>query len=144
MPYDPTQPEDPLASMWSELRKYGIENPVEKEQEASLIRDLANKAMSGLQYVGETLDKPGQAVRGALAGKPWELLNLIPFSDTLGITSSEGLFGQYGLNKTDDEDAVSGRDLLEKLEHSAPTKKVWTWATSRGSALKYCWTRRRT
>jgi len=54
--------------------------------------------MSALRNVGETLDKPGAAVRGILSGlgmgtKPGEwgggLLNLIPFSDTLGITNPE-------------------------------------------------------
>ena len=107
------EPDDPLASMWQELRKYGVEDPTAKEEEQSLIRKLAAQGMTGLQYVGETLDKPGQALRGLLAGKPWELANLIPFSDALGITSSEGLLGKYGMNLTDDEDAVSGRDLLE-------------------------------
>jgi hypothetical protein len=56
--------------------------------------------MGALQYAGETLDKPGRSVRGVLAGKPSELLNLIPFSDTLGITEPS--------------ESISGRDLLEK------------------------------
>ena len=56
--------------------------------------------MSGLQWVGETLDKPGRAIRGLLAGRPSELANLIPFSDTAGLT--------------DPQQATSGRDLLEQ------------------------------
>lgn len=108
MAYDPFA--DPFAS---QAFADPFANP--EEEERSLIRELAAKGMSGLQYVGETLDKPGQALRGLLAGKPAELLNLIPFSDALGITSSEGVLGKYGMNLTDDEDAVSGRDLLEKM-----------------------------
>ncbi len=69
------------------------------EEEASLIGEIGSSALSGLSYVGETLDKPGRAIRGLLGGKPEELLNLLPFSDTLGIT--------------DPADSISGRDLLE-------------------------------
>ena len=57
-------------------------------------------ALSGLGYVGDSLDKIGaRQVRGFLAGKPRELLSFIPFSDRLGIT--------------DPEQATSGRQLLE-------------------------------
>lgn len=66
----------------------------------SLLRQLAQGTMSGLEYVGNTLDKPGRAVRGLLGGRPEELAALIPFSDTLGLT--------------DINNAVSGRDLLEQ------------------------------
>jgi hypothetical protein len=51
-----------------------------------------------LDYAGGTLDKPGRAVRGLLGGRPDEFGNLIPFSDTLGIT--------------DPTRAVSGQDLV--------------------------------
>jgi hypothetical protein len=59
--------------------------------------------LDALQYVGETLDKPGAALRGLLAGRPDQLLNLLPFSDTVGITdpservSGRGLLEQYGM-----------------------------------------------
>lgn len=56
--------------------------------------------LESLQYVGETLDKPGAALRGLLAGRPDQLLNLLPFSDTVGIT--------------DPSQRVSGRDLLQE------------------------------
>lgn len=69
-------------------------------EEKSLLSDVLSSGASGLQYLGETLDKPGRAVRGLLAGKPKELANLIPFSDTMGLT--------------DPSESVSGRDLLEK------------------------------
>lgn len=70
------------------------------EEEKSLLGNVLAKGSGTLQYLGETLDKPGRAVRGLLAGQPGELANLIPFSDTMGIT--------------DPSKSVSGRDLLEK------------------------------
>jgi len=78
------------------------------------IGSLLSNVISPLAYLGESLDKPGAAIRGLLAGKPAELLNLIPFSDALGITSSEGLLGGTPLQLTDDENTVYGRDLLEQ------------------------------
>lgn len=77
--------------------KYPALPPAEHQ---AAVDSLLGKTMGGLQYVGETLDKPGRAVRGLLAGRPGELANLIPFSDAMGIT--------------DPSKAVSGRDLLEK------------------------------
>lgn len=70
------------------------------EEEKSLLSDVLQSGIGGLQYIGETLDKPGRAVRGLLGGKPSELANLIPFSDTMGLT--------------DPSKSVSGRDLLEQ------------------------------
>lgn len=61
---------------------------------------MANPLMELLGYVGETLDKPGRAFRGILAGRPDELLNLVPFSDTAGWT--------------DPAQRTTGRQLLEK------------------------------
>lgn len=57
-------------------------------------------ALSGalLGRLAESLDKPGRAVRGLLAGRPEEALAFLPFSDTLGIT--------------DQENQVSGMELL--------------------------------
>lgn len=62
---------------------------------------MSNALLDALGYVSESLDKPGRAVRGLLGGRPEELANLVPFSDTLGLT--------------DPANRVSGRDLLEKL-----------------------------
>lgn len=59
--------------------------------------------LDALQWAGESLDKPGAALRGLLAGRPDQLANLIPFSDTFGITdpsqrvSGRGLLEQYGM-----------------------------------------------
>jgi hypothetical protein len=84
------------------------------EEEEQFAYELARKGLSSVAYIGETLDKPMAAVRGLLAGDVRELANIIPFSDTLGITSSEGLFGGTALQVTDDENTVYGRDLLER------------------------------
>ena len=61
--------------------------------------------LDALQYASETVSKPRRAVTGVLSGLtggPWGggLLNLLPFSDTLGITNPQ-------------ED-VEGRQLLEQ------------------------------
>ncbi len=58
-----------------------------------------------LSYLGDTLEKPGRAVRGLLGGRPEEAAALIPFSDSLGLT--------------DRSNAVSGEDLFKK--HFGPT-----------------------
>ena len=65
--------------------------------------------MEALGYVGDTIGKPGRAVRGVLAGRPDELANLIPFSDTLGITDptqqvrGRDLLNQMGVTQADDD-----------------------------------------
>ena len=83
------------------------------EEEESFARELARRGLSSVAYLGESLDKPMAAVRGLLGGEVAELANLIPFSDTIGLTSSEGWWhDQIGV--TDDENTVYGRDLLEK------------------------------
>lgn len=89
----------------SRLPEQPLIPPLAEQQAASALSDLTSKTLGGLQYLGETLDKPGRAVRGtisALAGGPagGGLLNLIPFSDTIGLT--------------DPRQGVSGRDLLER------------------------------
>lgn len=56
--------------------------------------------LDALGWVGESLSKPGAAVRGLLAGRPDQLMNLVPFSDTMGLT--------------DASQRTSGRDLLRQ------------------------------
>lgn len=73
------------------------------EQQDSLINNALGAAGSFAGWLGETLDKPGRAVRGTisgLTGGDWGggLLNLLPLSDTFGVT--------------DPNEGVSGRDLL--------------------------------
>lgn len=71
------------------------------EEEKNLLLRLGQKALAGLGFLGQSIDKAfgARAVRGVLGGKPRELLSLIPFSDTLGISNPD--------------DIVYGRDLLE-------------------------------
>lgn len=91
---------DPFAGLGLPRKSKSKYKPLPEEEQKSVIRKALNMGTGGLQYVGETLDKPGRAVRGLLGGKPGELANLIPFSDTMGLT--------------DPSQSVSGRDLLEQ------------------------------
>jgi len=60
--------------------------PLTPEEESSILGQIGHGALSGLSYVGGALNKPGRAIRGLLGGQPREMLNVIPFSDALGIT----------------------------------------------------------
>lgn len=57
--------------------------------------------LGGVGALGDGLDKAtgGRAIRGTLAGKPRELMSVIPFSDTLGLTNAK--------------DMTRGRDLTD-------------------------------
>lgn len=76
-----------------------------------LMRQLAGYSSSLLQTGLDVLDKPGRAVRGVLGGHFRELGNLVPFSDTIGLT--------------DEADRLSGRDLLEKAGLAGRTSHGW-------------------
>jgi hypothetical protein len=67
--------------------------------------------MEALGYAGDTIAKPGRAVRGVLAGRLEELANLVPFSDTLGLT--------------DPTKQVHGRDLLNQLGATQADDDGW-------------------
>ena len=68
---------------------------------------IMSALLDALEWAGESLDKPGRAVRGALGGQGLGALkNLIPFSDTAGWT--------------DPSQSVSGRGLLEKYGMLSP------------------------
>lgn len=56
-----------------------------------------------LSTLGDILDRPGNALRGTLAGDPRALLGLIPFSETLGIFGGPEQVGR-----------VSGQELLKR------------------------------
>ena len=88
------------------------------EEEASALWKLGGGALSALAYIGLTLDKPGAAVRGVLGGQPKQLLNLIPFSDTLGITHPS--------------ERVWGRDLLENIGALKKNKPGLDWGDVAG------------
>lgn len=72
-------------------------------EEASTLGGLMEGGLGGLAYLGKVLDKTfgGRALRGLLGGRPNELLSVLPFSDTLGIT--------------DERDVVRGERLLSDL-----------------------------
>lgn len=74
--------------------------PLAPQEEDTMLGKIAGAGLGGLGYVGSVLEKTfgGRAIRGALGGKGREMLSIIPFSDTLGIT--------------DPEERVSGRELL--------------------------------
>lgn len=80
--------------------------PLSPEEEASLLESIGHGAVSGLGWLGGSIDKAfgGRAIRGLLGGKPEELASIIPFSDTLGITKPEN--------------AVSGAELLGNKDAS--------------------------
>jgi hypothetical protein len=56
--------------------------------------------LDALGFVGDAIGRPGQAVRGLLAGRPDQALRLLPGAESLGLVG-EG-------------DATSGRDLLQQ------------------------------
>ncbi len=74
--------------------------PLSPEEERPLLSKIGGAALGGVSYAGSALEKAfgGRAVRGLLGGKPRELLSVLPFSDTLGIT--------------DYDQRVSGKELL--------------------------------
>lgn len=135
MPYDPFDPladYDHLMSMDSvppdvmverELnRAMGIPNrkpaafpALPAAEQKSAIDSILDTTGSALGYVADTLDKPGRAIRGLLGGKPEEALNVLPFSDALGLTSEHGLLGGTPFQVTSKANAVGGRDLLEGM-----------------------------
>ncbi|SIO38181.1 hypothetical protein SAMN05444166_4247 [Singulisphaera sp. GP187] len=86
--------------------------PLKPEEFKSVGQKALDTGASGLSYVLGTLDKPGQAVRGALAGKGVSALkNLIPFSDSLGITG--------------ESDKTTGRDLTNLAGLTSKNDKGW-------------------
>lgn len=70
------------------------------EEEQSLLAQLGSMGMGGINYVAQTLQKPQAALFGLLAGEPEQLANLIPFSDTLGITDPNERYDWRGVMDT--------------------------------------------
>ncbi len=111
----------PLTSGTARLSRSG--SGLTEEEEESLLRSLASDTLSGIGWLGETLDKPGAAVRGiasGLTGGDWGggLLNLIPFSDSMGLTSPE--------------EKVTGRELLETWGALGPNQEGLDWGDAAG------------
>lgn len=92
----PIQPILPLSARLATPAAEGLLPPIQrrrrrrrKRQDLTLTpreESLLSKGVGAVQYLGETLDKPGAALRGLLAGEPEQLLNLVPFSDYFGWT----------------------------------------------------------
>ncbi len=91
------------------------------EPEAAAAKDgLINKGLSGLSWVGGTLDKAfgARAIRGAAMGDTREMKSIIPFSDTLGITdpskshSMDEVLQHHGIVGKNDPDRWEARDFL--------------------------------
>jgi len=76
----------------------------------SILSSLAHAAWTPIGALLGALDKPGRAIRGTLAGRPEELLNLIPLSDAF--------------EWTDPDKAVSGRDL-NRMAGLADDEDTW-------------------
>lgn len=117
--YDLIGMQDPLAGVFpGRPQRQPMFPAPPQEVEDSLLSYLAGGGLSALGYVGSTLDKPGAAVRGLLAGDVGQLANLIPFSDTLGITN--------------EADRVSGRDLLEQYGMLGANTPGLDWGDAAG------------
>jgi hypothetical protein len=85
---------------------------LDPQEESSLLGKVAGAGLGGLSYVGSVLEKAlgKRAIMGALAGKPEELLSVVPFSDTMGLT--------------DERNRVGGRELLR---HYGLADREDTW-----------------
>lgn len=101
---------DPLTLSAARAAARRAQQPqVTPEQE----RGILGTVLGGVEYLGGVLDKPGAAVRGVASGltdlaqgdstPDWGggLLNLVPWSDTIGLTNRS--------------ERISGRDVLENV-----------------------------
>jgi hypothetical protein len=91
-PLQPAPPRDPALQ------------PLDPQEEETLLERIGKGALGGLAYLGGTLSKAlgGRAIRGLLGGRPEELLSVIPTSDFLNITDpSKEVHGSEILGKKD-------------------------------------------
>lgn len=90
-------------SLVPDANSFADAQPVGGEADTSFLGNLMESSLGGLAYVGKSLGKAfgGRAILGALGGRPDELLSVIPFSDTLGIT--------------DENRAVQGTDITDNV-----------------------------
>lgn len=97
--------------------------PLDEADTESAIQKLTRGTLGTLGYIGSTLDKltGARAIRGAMGGKPRELLSVIPGSDVLGATK--------------EEDTVHGEDLLRSLGYD-PSQGNWAERNLVGPGLE--------
>ncbi len=125
--FDPFQGHDPLASIGKisglsqghgpRVARASFRMPLPLDQSESFGKQVLDSGASGLSYILGTLDKPGQAIRGMLAGHGVAALkHLVPFSDSMGLTT--------------DADHASGRDLTDQYGITDKRDKGWgAWGT---------------
>jgi hypothetical protein len=86
--------------------------PLGDEDFRSVGQQALDAGSSGISHVLGAIDKPGQAVRGVLAGKGiGSLKHLVPFSDTMGLTT--------------EKDHTTGRDLTDMAGITDKGDKGW-------------------
>ena len=86
--------------------------PLPEDESQSLGKQVLGVGTSGISHVLGALDKPGQAARGVLARKGiGSLKHLVPFSDTMGLTT--------------EMDHTSGRDLTNAMGLTERGDKGW-------------------
>jgi hypothetical protein len=121
-PFDYPDPFDRL-NLFPRSRSSAAYPALDEADTESQISRLTRGTLSGLGYVGSTLDKltGARALRGALGGKPRELLSLVPGSDVAGLTK--------------EEDTVHGEDLLRSLGYD-PSQGNWAERNLVGPAVE--------
>lgn len=124
--FDPFKSPDPFKSA-TDLPGFGgghvrpqraeYRRPLAPEESSSYAKQALGAGASGLSYILGSLDKPGQAVRGLLAGKGvGSLKHLVPFAHSMGLVG--------------DEDMTSGRDLTDQSGLTDKNDKGWgAWGT---------------
>ena len=99
-------------SVGGSLRRPVYRQQLSPDDYKSAGQQALDAGSSGVSHILGALDKPGQAVRGVLAGKGLgSLKHLVPFSDTIGLTT-EG-------------DHTTGRDLTDKYGLTSKRDKGW-------------------
>lgn len=84
---------DPLLTPEQRMLQEELRAPLTAPEEESLLTQLGDRALGGLAWVGNTLDKysGARAIRGVLGGKPQELLSLVPGSDMIGLSDPKNI-----------------------------------------------------
>ena len=90
---------DPFSSRSRGRRQPQLEynTPATPEETESMASTLFR--MTGMPYVAAAFDKPGRAARGLFGGNLRELGNLVPFSDSIGLTDPKQEVTGSQLNK---------------------------------------------